>query len=76
MSKVTYYRGCVTIVAVETQQFILCVFFGCTSLSKYLKIQSVAQQYFYGKFMLPATMERMYVGLYVKCPILHCNTGM
>jgi hypothetical protein len=36
----------------------------------YIQILSVAQQYFYSKFMSLATIMRT-EGLHVKCPMLH-----
>ena len=58
---VTLWHVRVTIVAVGTQQCILLVLLRHVSLSAIQKILSVAQQYFYGKYMLPVTRERTYV---------------
>ena len=46
----------ITILAVETQQRLLCVFDLHVTFD-YIKILGVAQQYFYGKFMWPLTIN-------------------
>jgi len=58
MYNVTLWHVRITIVAVETQQCILCVV-GLHVTVNYIKILSVAQQCFYSKVMLPAKIKHI-----------------
>jgi hypothetical protein len=60
----------VTILAVGTQQCILCVCCWARVTVRHIKILTVAQQCLYVKFMSPTTMSRAF------CPVLHGNTRM
>jgi hypothetical protein len=48
----------------------------CLATRQQYKIFSVAQQYFCGKLMSPATIKLTYEGLHVKCPMLHWKNNI